>query len=330
LSHETLLNGIHILDLSQYIPGPFASLKMVEQGAEVIKVEPPGGDPMRVLGAEPGEISALYRHLNAGKKIVELDLKSVEGKRRLIELIRSADVPIEGFRPGTLAKLGFTYASLQALNSSLIVCSISGFGQLGDQSQRAGHDLGYAASTGLYSQRAGLVKPHVIFPPPADHAAALKALAMVCAALVKQARSGQGSVLDISIAGALADWQYTFTSDSLCRQLGGEMACYNIYQAADGKFVTLAAVEHKFWANFCLAVNRPDWVDRQQEILPQEALIAEVAELFMQASAAEWVRRLATVDCCFEVVVSQQALREQHSFADLDFVDINELNWSNT
>lgn len=298
---NNFLEGVQVLDLSQYIPGPYASKLMAEQGAEVLKVEVPGGDPMRYLGVAAGEISPVYEVLNHAKEVIALDLKSMSGRGKFSELLSRTDVLIEGFRPGALLRLGYSSDVLRDLNPTLIVCHISGFGQTGNDAQRAGHDLGYCARAGLYSQVTEQ-NPAISFPPVADHAAALQALAMISAALYQREKTGHGTTLDISIYGAVRDWRYLFESNDLCQQLSGSLACYNIYQCSDGRYVTLAALEPKFWQAFCAAVGQADWVARQSEAMPQRLLIAELAGLFSRRTQAQWQQLLAQFDCCFEVI----------------------------
>lgn len=304
-----LLTGVRIIDLSQYIPGPYASRLMVEQGAEVVKIEAPGGDPMRHLGSIADEVSPVYEALNHGKEVIELDLKSTSGHDSFQALLASADVLIEGFRPGTLARLGYSAENLKNINPALIVCHISGFGQTGEDMQRAGHDLGYGARAGLYSRARGQV-PGINFPPIADHAAALQALAMICAALYRREKTGCGTTLDISICGAVSDWQYVFESSALCRQLSGALACYNIYQCSDGLFISLGALEHKFWQAFCRTVEHSDWIARQSDAMPQLSLIKELEALFMTQTQSQWQGVFETVDCCFEIIPELESFTE--------------------
>jgi alpha-methylacyl-CoA racemase len=295
-----LLKGVRVLDLSQYIPGPYASLQLAELGAEVIKVEVPGGDPMRTFGVKKGGISAFYTHLNRGKHIVELNLKQEEGQATFKELLSSANILLEGFRPGTLKRLGFAPENLANINPNLIVCSLSGFGQDGPDALRGGHDLGYAARAGLYSGKR--TKPAPIFPPVADHAGALQALSAMLAALYQQEKTGRGCNLDISLVDPVLAWQYLLDSDAVSGHISGDAAYYNIYETADNRFVTLAALEAKFWSAFCTAVSRPEWVDRQAEPMPQTSLIAELNDLLGDQPLSYWQATFDGVDCCFEPV----------------------------
>ena len=256
-----LLKGVRVIDLSQYIPGPYASLQLAELGAQVIKVEAPAGDPMRSFGTKSEEISSLYRHLNRGKKVVRINLKEQAGQDTFRSLLASANILIEGFRPGTLERLGFSLDALREINPQLIVCSVSGFGQDGPDALRGGHDLGYGACAGLYSQHVPSALPSPVFPPIADHAGALQALTAMLAALYHQAKTGQGTYLDISLFEPLLAWQYLAEAD--CNFISGSAAYYNIYQTKDKRSVTLAALEPKFWSAFCNEVGKPQWLQRQ-------------------------------------------------------------------
>ncbi len=328
---DDLLRGVRVLDLSQYIPGPYASLLMARQGADVVKIEAPSGDPMRFLGTGKGEISPLYTWLNQGKRVVTLNLKSDEGQKMLESLVERADVLLEGFRPGTLDRLGLGYPRLQQLNPQLVICSLSGYGQTGEYAQRAGHDLGYGARAGLYSQASVHGEPQLIYPPVADHAAALNALAMINGALYRRARSGRGCVLDISICGTLADWSYALADRGIAGQLSGDLASYRGYRSSDQQYLTLAALEPKFWQAFNQAVERPDWLARHTEEPPQRALTAELEALFGSRPLSHWQSLLGEVDCCFEVVPAVSAVPgAQHPAeqADICVQRAEQINWS--
>jgi alpha-methylacyl-CoA racemase len=344
----SLLKGVCVLDLSQYIPGPYASLQLAQLGAQVIKVEAPGGDPMRSFGADRGEISAFYQHLNRGKKIVELNLKQKDGLATFKELLSNANILLEGFRPGTLQRLGISSEYLAEINPGLIVCSLSGFGGDGPDAHSAGHDLGYGACAGLYSGQSA--KPSLIFPPVADHVGALQALSAMLAALYQQQKTGLGCYLDMSLVEPILAWQYLVNSDADSRLLCGDAAYYNIYQTADNRFVTLAALEAKFWSAFCTAVSKPEWIERQIDAMPQSSLKAELGLLFSSQPLSHWQLILNDVDCCFEPIplkaeagLSEQARfrglknhfpgkidgRNTPTLGDLESFEPEDINWTN-
>lgn len=307
-----LLSGYRVLDMSQYIPGPYAARSLADLGAEVIKIEPPSGDPMRgfMCQQREGGVSPLYRHLNRGKTVASLDLKEVADRQKLARLLRGADVLLESYRPGVMARLGFDRDRLKALNPRLVHCALSGFGQSGPYCDRAGHDLTYCAAAGALSASGTAERPVMTFPPMADHAGAMQAVNMILAALLGRERSGRGVFLDISLTESILNWQYVGLlqppdSGNTQREqllLNGGAACYNIYATADRKFVALAALENKFWKAFCLRVEHPEWIARQDEPLPQKTLIAELISLFAGHTQQQWQAILAESDCCFEPI----------------------------
>lgn len=314
------LQGIRVLDLSQYIPGPFATQILADLGAEVLKVEPPTGDPMRgfMLLDEDG-ISPLYKQINAGKQLVELDLKNADHRALFEQLVAKADVLLESYRPGVMERLGLGRERLQQLNPRLIHCALSGFGQTGPARLRAGHDLTYLAMSGSLGVSGTADTPAMAFAPVADHAGAMLATTAILAALLRRGSSNRGAYLDLSLFEAALFWQSIGLTaaqrpgEALARGrdlLTGGAACYQIYHTADQRFVALAPLEEKFWAAFCQAVERPDWIPRQVETMPQTQLIAEVQALFATRPLAAWQELLAEVDCCFEPVLELAEVAE--------------------
>jgi alpha-methylacyl-CoA racemase len=308
------LSGFRVLDLSQYIPGPYAALMLADLGAEVVKVEPPGGDPMRQLGPRDNDgISPLWRLMNGGKTVVEIDLKTGHGRAALADLLRRADALVESYRPGVMDRLGFTRARLEELNPRLVHAALSGYGQTGPWRLRTGHDLNYMALAGGLAQSGPAERPLMAAPPTADFASGLQTAMTVCAALLGRVRTGRGAYLDLSLAETVLAWQGPtltaalrpgFEPERAANLLNGGAACYHVYRAADGCFVTLAAIEDKFWRNFCEAVGRSDLIARQWEAMPQEALIADIASVFAAKRADDWEATLGPVDCCFGLVVA--------------------------
>lgn len=316
------LAGLRVLDLSQYIPGPFATQVLGDLGAAVVKIEPPAGDPMRGFGPRDADgLSPFYKALNAGKTVLRLDLKD-GGGAALERLVQGADILLESFRPGTLDRLGFGPDRLRALNPRLIHCALSGFGQTGPWRLRAGHDLTYVALTGGLSRLGEAAAPTIPFPPLADHAGAMQAVVAILAALLRRERSGQGAHLDVSLQESALSWQYlslTAAGRDLGRGrdlLNGGAAFYRVYPTADSRFLAVAAIEAKFWQAFCIAAGRPDLAARQDEPLPQDGLIAEVAALVAARPLAEWTALLQSVDCCVEPVLEPaEAFLQDHNQA---------------
>lgn len=300
------LRGVRVLDMSQYLPGPFAARMLADMGADVVKVEPPGGDPVRSLDLEgkPGR-SVIYPLLNAGKTVINLDLKAPDGRERLTELVRLADVLLESFRPGVLERLGFGPQRLQEINPGLVHCALSGFGQTGPLRLTAGHDINYEAVTGGLSVAGSEAQPTVPFPPVADYAGALQAVIAILGAMVGRDHGQPGCLLDVSAMESLLAWQeigMTAPPPRAGGLINGGCAAYQIYRTADGRFVSLSALEPKFWENFCTAVGRPEWIGRRFEPMPQRALIADLQALFAGRPRDHWQALLEGVDCCFQPV----------------------------
>ena len=307
------LDDVKVIDLSQYIPGPFATRQLADLGANVIKVEPPSGDPMRrFMSTKEHGASAVYRHINRGKRVCRLDLK-LEHDRKILEgLLEDADVLLESYRPGVLGRLGFSRTALQQINPRLIHCALSGYGQTGPYNQRAGHDINYMASSGMLAVNGTEDSPISNYPPLADHAGAMQASIAILAALYGRTKSAEGVFLDISLFESALAWNYLpVLGDSHGRAeniLNGGAACYNIYQTLDYEFISLGALETHFWQRFCQAVKRPQWIERQQESLPQKALIAELAEMFSAKPIDHWNTLFDGVDCCYEPVLGPSNL----------------------
>ena len=259
------------MDFTRYLPGPFASRELLERGARVVRVEAPGGDPMRDVA--PG----WHEALNAGKESVRWDLEQDPGLGRAV--CARADVVLEGFRPGVAQRLGIGPGDVP---DSVVYCSITGFGP---DEPRAGHDLNYQGWAGLLADTAPALPPVQI----ADLAGgALYAVVEILAALLERERSGRGRRIDVSMthnAHRLAAHRLHGEPE---RTLTGALACYRIYETADARYLTITPVEPKFWRRLCEVIRREDLVDRQYE-QGQEALAAELAAVFRTRTLADWV-----------------------------------------
>ena len=306
------LEGVRVLDVSQYVPGPYAALLLADLGAEVVKVEPPDGDPMRrLLLLDSDGVSPLYKVMNGGKTVIELDLKAPADNAGFEALLAAADILVESYRPGVLDRLGLGRSRLDELNPRLVHCALSGWGQTGPYRLKAGHDLNYMALAGGLIASGTEERPVISWPPVADYASGIQAAATALAALLARARTGRGAFLDVSLAETVLAWQSVGLTSALrptlaprraANLLNGGAACYNLYRTRDGRFVSLGNIEEKFWANFCTAVGRSDWIARQWEPFPQDALIAEVAALFASQPVGHWEVLLSEIDHCFEPV----------------------------
>lgn len=301
------LKGIRVLDLSQYLPGPFATRLMSDMGADVVKVEPPAGDPLKHLGTDGNSgKSPFYEMINAGKSVVMLDLKSDDGHQAFEALVTRADVLLESYRPGVLERLGFGQDRLTFLNPALIHCALSGYGQTGPYRLVAGHDISYVSMTGGLNASGSAESPTITYPPMADHAGAMQAVITILGALMARNSGGGGAFLDISLSESLLSWQGPGLTVPPPRGEGvinGGAAFYQIYRTADGRFVSLSPLEPKFWVNFCEAVDRKEWIPRQFEPMPQSALISDVAALFARRPLIHWETLLSGVECCYQAVL---------------------------
>ncbi|MGB3807793.1 MAG: CoA transferase [Erythrobacter sp.] len=322
------LSGIKVVDLTQFLPGPMMTVMMADQGAEVIKVEPEAGDPAR--GQAPFDTYGDTRHsvwfanLNRGKKSVVLDLKSEEGKATLRDLIVDADVFVEGFRPGVMARLGFDYESVRAIRTDIVYCSISAFGQDGALAHHPAHDMAVQALAGFLSANDGADgTPVVPGAPSADLAAGLTALSAVLMALVGRERTGEGAYIDAAMFDSLLPWCAHTAGSAIAggpspvsaeqRSLGGA-AFYQVYKTKDARHVVLGGREVKFARNLLSALGREDLLPLAEAPAgEQEDLIGFLRETFAAKTRAEWVEWFADRDVAFSPVLDfREALDEPH------------------
>ena len=318
------LSGIKVIDLSLFLPGPMLTMMMADQGAEVWKVEPAAGDPARDQAPFQGGQSVWFRGLNRGKRSVVLDLKSEEGKTRLWDMIADADVFVEGFRPGVMARLGFDYAAVSARNPAIVYCSISAFGQSGDLAHHPAHDMAVQAMAGFLSVNDGVDgTPVVPGAAAADMAAGLTGLSALLMALIGRAQTGRGDYIDCAMFDALLPWCAHVAGAAIAggeasksssqRSLGGA-AFYQVYKTADGKHVALGGRELKFVDNLLNALERPDLIPLGNAPAGEQgALIAFLQESFATRSRDEWVAWFADKDVAFAPVLDfREALDAPH------------------
>ena len=338
---EAALAGVRILDLSRLLPGPFCTMLLADFGADVLKVEEPlRGDYIREWYPRIGRNSGFHVVLNRNKRSLTLNLKSLAGREIFRQLARQADVVLEGFRPGVMARLGLDYGSLRAINPRLIYGSLSGYGDSGPRFQRAGHDINYLALSGVlsYSGRDG--RPTLPGVQIADlGGGALLAAFSIALALLVRERQGEGQYLDIAMLDGsflwnclrwgkyLADGEIPRPGDDL---LNHGFACYNLYETRDGRYMSLGAIEPQFWKAFCAAAAQPEWA-RSNYLEPgphQGPLIEAVAALFKQRTQAEWVAHFAHHDCCCEPVLNlEEASRDSQILARQLVVDLMHQSW---
>jgi crotonobetainyl-CoA:carnitine CoA-transferase CaiB-like acyl-CoA transferase len=290
------LEGLRILDLTRLLPGAMATQWLAEFGAEIIKVEQPTiGDGARA------SYTALFEQTNQGKKSVEIDLKS--GKESFFKLVRSADVVLEGFRPGVMERLGLSYEVLRDLNPRLIYVALTGYGGDGPHALLAGHDVNYLAMSGVLDLiRAESGEPVIPGIQIADLAGgSMQAVLGILLAVEARHRTGRGQRVDISMTEGSMALSVVARSQGPVELLSGRYACYHVYAAAENSFVAVGALEGKFWANLCRELGCEALVERQ--FAPdQAALIMALGEVLKTATAEEWFERIGGKDCCLTPV----------------------------
>jgi crotonobetainyl-CoA:carnitine CoA-transferase CaiB-like acyl-CoA transferase len=294
----TDLQGIVVLDLTRLLPGAVATQYLADWGAEVMKIEQPGtGDYARRMSP------TVFKRTNAGKKSIALDLKNPRGREILKSLAATADVLIEGNRPGVMERLGLCYSELSAANKRLIYVSLTGYGQRGRYTDLAGHDVNYLALGGVL----GLNLPVIPGVQIADLVGgSMQTVMEILRALVARHRTGEGRYVDVSMyAGVtslltvpLAAWHDTGCEPRPgAETLSGRYACYNIYEAADGRWLAVGALEPKFWVELCRRLGCDDLIPRQFDT-QQDAVKSKVADIFRTKPAVIWFDQLRDFDCC--------------------------------
>ena len=321
-----MLKGIKIIDFTNYIPGPFATLRLAELGAEVMKVEAPEGDPAR-----HNENGLVFKAHNRGKKSISMNLKHEEGKKVALGLLKKADAVIESFRPGVMEKLGLGYKAVSSINPSIIYCSITGYGNRGKMSELGSHDLNYMSVSGALAQlKDGTGKPVHPSHTFADYIGGLAASERILAGLVARGRTGEGSYHCISIADSMAS---LMTNHVLIQKetgysngiqvLNDTLISYGLYETKDKRYVSLAALEPKFWRNFCQALGREDWLTAHYS-KPESGnpVYCELVDLFRSKSQSEWSAFGQEVDCCLTPVLETGQLANYPLFQEKDFVSL--------
>jgi len=275
------LAGLLVVDFSRYLPGPFATRELRRLGARVVRIEPPEGDPTRF--GTPGWDAAI----NAGKESVCANLRTDDGLGLANALCTRADVVVDGFRPGVLERLGVRFPE------RAVVCAITGFGPASD---RAGHDLNYAGWAGLLADVAPALPPVQV----ADLCAgSLGAVTEILAALLERERTGRGRRLEISMThGSHRLAAHRLGGEPIPKLLTGGLACYRIYATADGRHLTVGALEPKFFGRLCELLERPQLAECQYDPELQDELAADLARAFAQRPLAAWLERFEGEDVC--------------------------------
>ncbi|MFJ5762129.1 CaiB/BaiF CoA transferase family protein [Neobacillus sp. NPDC093182] len=316
------LEGIRVLDLTRLLPGPYCSLLLADYGADVIKVEDPKrGDYARWY--EPrvnDDQSAMFISLNRNKRSITLDLKDEKDKVAFISLIKTADVLIESFRPGVMDRLGLGYEELKVHNPKLIYCAITGYGQSGPYAKEAGHDLNFLSYSGLlHLQGAPNEKPLIPSVQIGDiGGGALMAAVGILLAIIEAKKTNTGQFVDISMLDGALSWMHTilpnyWTSGEVPTRgeltLNGGKACYEIYRTKDDRFISVGALEYKFWENFCKVIGKEQLIDQLEEPLEQQHIMKqEVQAAIQQKTLTEWLELFEGIDACVSPVLTPEEL----------------------
>jgi alpha-methylacyl-CoA racemase len=316
-----ILSGVHVLDFTRLLPGPYATLRLADMGADVLKVEEPGlGDPARHLGTEIHGAGAAFLATNRDKRSVTLDLKDPRDVQVAWDLIKKADVVMEGYRPGVAERLGIGYERVLALNPGIVYCSLEGYDPRGPMARMGGHDLNYMALSGILSLMSGddgqAVMPHIQW---ADLLGGIAACEAILAALAARGRDGLGRHVEVAMSNVLqgllplhALVEAACHTQQGLQELTGQNVCYHLYRTRDGRQVALAALEPKFWANFCQAAHKPQWIGAQfSDAQLDNPRYAEIAAFFEERDWTQWRDFAQNADCCLTPVLTiSEALEE--------------------
>ena len=327
------LSGIRVLDLTRLLPGAFCTMQLADMGADVIKIEVPGiGDEMRLIPPLVDGQSALFNALNRNKRSLTLNLKEPAGRDLLLQLVDTADVLVEGNRPGVMDRLGLGWDVLQARNRGLVMCSITGYGQDGPYAARAGHDINYVATAGalgLNGARDGSPVPLAVQVGDIG-GGGLQAATAILGALFAIQRGGEGRWLDVSMTDGVVSWlalvlAQTAAGEDIRRgdqRLGGRYACFRVYACKGGGFYSVGALEVKFWKALCEAIGKPELVAVQYaEGADQARLHRQMEEVFGSRTRDEWASALEAVDACCEPVLDLGEVESHPQVAARHLID---------
>jgi crotonobetainyl-CoA:carnitine CoA-transferase CaiB-like acyl-CoA transferase len=319
------LGGLRVVDLSVFLPGPYLTLALEDHGAEVIKIEPPDGDPGRRIGVADGATTMFFRNLNRGKKSVVLNLKEPRDRDRLLRLAATADVFVESFRPGVVDRLGVGYEHVARQNPGIVYCSVNAFGNSGPYRDRPAHDLAIEALTGVLAMTQGDDgRPALPGIPMADIAAALNGLAGVLMALVKRQETGRGDYVEIAMFDSLFAATPNVIGpvfaegrqpDPKTQRTTGGAAFYRLYDTRDGQQLALAGQEPKFIEKVLGALDRPDLVElcTRGPGPHQRPVVELLAAFFAARSREESLAWLAGLDVCYAPVNTlHEATQDAH------------------
>ncbi len=327
-----LLSGIRVIDFSKYLPGPYATMRLADKGAEVIVVEPIEGEPSRHIGIKKDETGLLYLANNRNKKSIAIDLKSEEGQEVALQLIKTADVVVESFRPTVMKRLGLDYETVKKEKEDIIYCSISGYGQSGEMEQLGSHDLNYLAISGVLSQLKGDDgKPITPSVQLADHLGAFQCTEEILAAIIRRNQTQEGTYIDLSLTDPLVSIMSTnyvhYREGGVYRgvpELNGDLVCYSNYKTKDGRYVALGALELKFWRNFCEAVGKEEWIALHGANKKENVqFYNQITEFFESRTLIEWTNFSFEVDCCMAPILEVDEINNFPFLKDRQLISEN-------
>jgi len=321
----TALEHITVVDLTRLLPGAAATQMLAAFGARVIKIEQPGlGDYARHGFGTKG-VNPLFLETNRNKQSIAIDLKLDKGKKILRDLAERADILVEGFRPGVMDRLGLGYSALAAINPRLIYVALTGYGQTGEYSQIAGHDLNYLAMAGVLNEIGSTDAPAMANVQFADIAGGSHQVVMgALIALEARHRTGLGQFVDVSMMDgvtSLLPVPYSMHKNGQAPERGNELlsgryACYNIYRTSDDRWITVGALEQKFWAALCSELECPELIAEQFAPEPRQSEIkSKLASIFVTHTAHDWFERLRDKDCCVAPVRTIEEVHNDPHFA---------------
>ncbi|TMG77872.1 MAG: CoA transferase [Betaproteobacteria bacterium] len=310
------LDGVRVLDLTRLLPGPVATLHLADMGADVVKIEDTEtGDYARATGPARGRSSVFFQLVNRNKRAIRLDLKQPQGREVLLRLAKGAEILVEGFRPGVMARLGVGYDELAAVNPRLVYCSITGYGQDGPYADRAGHDINYIGYAGVGDQIGTEEAPVVPNFQIADLlGGALTPVMGMLAALIDARSSGRGRRIDVAMTDAVFAHAILPLVGFLERgkapgrgtgMLGGGLPCYNVYRTRDGRHLAVGALERKFWETLCDILGCPELKEKHIVYGEEARPVRErLAEIFASRAQREWADLFARADCCVSPILT--------------------------
>lgn len=319
---NTILDHIKVLDFTRLLPGPLATHLLAQLGAEVIKVERTAtSDFIKHQAPFVDDRSTLDRALNSFKKLWLVDFSTPEGKQQILEKIKDVDIVIEQFRPAVMEHWGLGFEQLKAIKPDLIYISLSGYGQSGPMAQEAGHDINYLANAGILDMiRDEQGKPVIPAVQIADIASGSYLTLSAClTALIGRSKNAKPQYIDVSMLNGLVpllaipmSQEWGGLSANLLKVLHGGLVNYNVYEAKDGRWMALGALELKFWNNFCKLLDCLDWqrssqVELSVRVFPKE----EVEELFKTKTQREWIEFAEGQDICLSPVLKLEELSQQ-------------------